>query len=368
VEAPERCDTAIAAGRAGACPTSCDDGDACTADALMGSACNAYCDHAPDPHPEIWGDAIDQDCDGYLRPVLSCTGIRVPGDYATISAALSAIEAGTAVGFICLGEGVYHGDLRAFPSTRNVAIVGVNADVTRIQGHIEMIANATTHPTVEIAGVTVTGGIHATNAELYVHDAVVRGTSTSIGIYAVGTGSLTALRTEVSGTPTTDAIQASSRRPSYVRNCYLHDARYGVAVSTTTSASSSVLIENNTILDMRTGILGYAFTGGGSYALTYRNNIIARSTQYAVDLSAAPTAHSNNALFGNMTNYNGLAGAGLGYVTSDPRLDTSYVPPVPGSTSPLLGAASSSAPADDYWRVARDAAPDIGAVERTAAH
>ncbi len=43
----ELCDTGIAAGMTGACPTSCDDGDACTSDVLNGTACLAECEHAP---------------------------------------------------------------------------------------------------------------------------------------------------------------------------------------------------------------------------------------------------------------------------------------------------------------------------------
>ena len=45
VEHLERCDTKIPAGQKGACPTSCDDGKACTADRLVGSACGAYCEN-----------------------------------------------------------------------------------------------------------------------------------------------------------------------------------------------------------------------------------------------------------------------------------------------------------------------------------
>lgn len=39
----EACDTAITSG-AGACPSSCDDGDACTTDAIAGSECSATCE------------------------------------------------------------------------------------------------------------------------------------------------------------------------------------------------------------------------------------------------------------------------------------------------------------------------------------
>src|SRR5690349_13401911 len=46
VDADETCDTAIASG-ATACPSGCDDGNACTTDTLSGSACTAACEHAP---------------------------------------------------------------------------------------------------------------------------------------------------------------------------------------------------------------------------------------------------------------------------------------------------------------------------------
>jgi hypothetical protein len=42
----ETCDSAIASG-ASACPASCDDGNACTADTLSGEGCTAACAHAP---------------------------------------------------------------------------------------------------------------------------------------------------------------------------------------------------------------------------------------------------------------------------------------------------------------------------------
>ncbi len=47
VEAGETCDTLIAAGMPGAGPTTCNDGRACTTDALSGSACTAMCTATP---------------------------------------------------------------------------------------------------------------------------------------------------------------------------------------------------------------------------------------------------------------------------------------------------------------------------------
>jgi len=43
----ELCDTAIPAGSPGACPTTCDDGDACTADSLNGTECTSECVAGP---------------------------------------------------------------------------------------------------------------------------------------------------------------------------------------------------------------------------------------------------------------------------------------------------------------------------------
>ncbi|MBW2731940.1 MAG: hypothetical protein JRH20_06070 [Deltaproteobacteria bacterium] len=48
VELGETCDTRISAGQQGACPTSCDDGAACTLDRLVGSGCGVACSN-----PEI---------------------------------------------------------------------------------------------------------------------------------------------------------------------------------------------------------------------------------------------------------------------------------------------------------------------------
>ena len=45
LEPGEACDTAIAAGQPGACPTSCEDNAACTNDKLVGAGCSAECSH-----------------------------------------------------------------------------------------------------------------------------------------------------------------------------------------------------------------------------------------------------------------------------------------------------------------------------------
>ncbi len=45
LESDEKCDTGISVGYFGACPTNCSDGNPCTQDNLLGSGCDARCEH-----------------------------------------------------------------------------------------------------------------------------------------------------------------------------------------------------------------------------------------------------------------------------------------------------------------------------------
>jgi hypothetical protein len=78
----ETCDSAIAAGQVGACPTSCDDNNSCTTDTMVGSVqtCDVACDHQAITQC-IAGDGCcpsgcthdsDNDCSGACGTSLSC--------------------------------------------------------------------------------------------------------------------------------------------------------------------------------------------------------------------------------------------------------------------------------------------------------
>jgi cysteine-rich repeat protein len=95
VSAGETCDTDIAPGQPGACPTSCSDGQACTTDSLVGGGtCTATCAHAPVVQPKN-GDGCcppignannDNDCSAVCgnhvpEPGEDCdVGDTTPGD------------------------------------------------------------------------------------------------------------------------------------------------------------------------------------------------------------------------------------------------------------------------------------------------
>jgi hypothetical protein len=95
VDAGELCDTGIASGKKGACPTDCDDKIACTQNFLAGIGCNARCEsetvdtcdseQSDGCCPQSCDQTSDLDCqptcgDGVLDPGELCdTGVQEPG-------------------------------------------------------------------------------------------------------------------------------------------------------------------------------------------------------------------------------------------------------------------------------------------------
>jgi cysteine-rich repeat protein len=90
VNAVELCDIGIVAGQPGACPTDCDDGDACTMDVLSGDSCQSACINS-EITSNINGDGccpagsdstLDSDC-----PVVCGNAIVEPGETCDIAIA-----------------------------------------------------------------------------------------------------------------------------------------------------------------------------------------------------------------------------------------------------------------------------------------
>lgn len=108
VEAGEACDTAIAAGMLGACPTDCSDGMPCTADVLMGTGCNATCSNtiittigaADLCCPTGASSANDPDCpagcgNGVLDPGENCDTMIAAGQPGACPTAASCNDSNT---------------------------------------------------------------------------------------------------------------------------------------------------------------------------------------------------------------------------------------------------------------------------------
>ncbi len=307
----------------------------------------------------------DQTCMGNVCQAAACVGPSVPGDYATISAAIAALaNAGTDV-TICLKAQTYPSSTFTITDTgnhqKNFKLVGVSADATIIQGAVTL---GTGFASASITGVTIDGqasyALQASNVPttFTLTASRLRGSSTT-SLYNFG--SITFDGVDVQPAMTNGyAIQITAQNAStashfVLKNSYVHDAAYCVYASSV----QTVDVMNNTLIGCQNGIYG---SGGG--ALNYWNNVIAKNTANGVNiLSPVTVTHGNNALWANMTNYAGLAVAGMGYVTSDCNLDT-HSPPALGASSPCKHAGDPMhAPIVDYYDVTRNAPVDIGAVE-----
>ncbi len=316
----------------------------------------------------------------------ACTGTQVPGDYATIQAALNALV-GTSDAKICLKAQSYPETVSVSSSIttntpKSLEIVGVSSSSTTINS-LNISGNPFSH--IVVRGVAFTSAVSFTanpeKIELY---GVKLGTAstTSYALQADSNADLLLDGCEVTASPSYYAIYLIRSTSSYgslttslapkvtIQNSWIHDAQYGVYVYTGSSYSGSqptlnVSLVNDTLSGNNFGI----YTAGGSYVptnLTYVNDVIVNSKTYGVSLSASQTTVTakNNALWNNTNNYAGSATDGAGYVKADLKLDSSQSPPALGAGSPARGAADATmAPEVDFWDVTRPSNPDIGAVQ-----
>jgi cysteine-rich repeat protein len=110
----EACDSAIAAGQPGACPTDCDDDLGCTTDVLSGIACQAACMHstitatAPGDGccPTGASNLVDNDCPAVCGNSIIETGERC--DTGIAAGMAGACPAGCNDGFVCTTDTLMH--------------------------------------------------------------------------------------------------------------------------------------------------------------------------------------------------------------------------------------------------------------------
>ncbi|MEO8798136.1 MAG: right-handed parallel beta-helix repeat-containing protein [Polyangiaceae bacterium] len=315
----------------------------------------------------------------------ACTGTQVPGDYATIQAALTALV-GTTDAKICLKAQSYPETVSFSSSSttntpKSVEIVGVSSSSTTINA-LNISGNPFSHVVVRGVAFTSTVSFTANPEKIELYGVRLGNASTtSYALQVDSNADLLLDGCEVTASPSYYGIYLSRSTSAYgavttslapkvtIRNSWIHDAQYGVYTSTSSYSGSqptlNVSLVNNTFSGNNYGIS----TTGGSYIpmnLTYVNNVIVNSKTYGVSLSAAQTTVTakNNALWNNVNNYAGSATDGAGYVKADLKLDSSQSPPALGAGSPARGAADATmAPEVDFWDVTRPSTPDIGAVQ-----
>jgi hypothetical protein len=330
----------------------------------------------------------------------TCTGYHVPGDYATVQAAASAVGPGG--GTICVGAGTFAEDV--FVSGQNPVVVqGISAAKTTVRsfslsGSVSVKGLATTATSsispgldvmlsnVRLAASSGTALVVGTNGggvvgkRIRILASQIAGASGGVRFdNAYDKNDLFSIeRCDVSS-PAGPAIWMNELTSSLanspvrlsVENSWIHDSREGLLFTAprgctscpypNTPTSDAITLVNDTFTANATAVRA-ATERPGTPELRIHNSLFSKNT-LAVSVSNGIDAQASHDLFfANTTNYEGVVD-GPSTVKADPKLDGT-TPPRPGPGSAAGGAADPArAPARDYWGRARGAAADIGAVE-----
>ena len=298
----------------------------------------------------------DQQCQNNAC-VTACTGSKVPGDYATIQGAVTALATAQMDATICLSGQTYSEAVTAAASpTKLLTIIGTSG--TKINSlSVTGSYSKVTLKAFGVGTVTINGpspvdaiGIHADTFQastaqvgaVLIDGCDLGATAQSYGLY-------------VYRTTTSQPLTVTAQ------NTWFHGATNGAFVNAVTNSNLTAIFLNDTFTASGRGLYS---ASTGTITLTYLNSIFSGLTIAGITLTGGHTVtHSNNLLFGNAANYAGTAVDGAGYVKADPLLDTG-TPPELKQGSPARGAADvAKAPAKDYWAVPRGSSADIGAVE-----
>jgi len=337
--------------RAGSCVTSCDSGySALDGECVSGTVCSGR-------------RCLDGQSCGESGCELPCddpAALHVPGDYATLGAALDALWAAEAGGTVCLAPGDY-GDQSIY-ARRLVTVVGGGPEQLRF-GTID-VGGPVAVRGFSAARIGARGfeGASAQFTACRVTEEVRADVSTSIG---AGWIDLAFAGCEIGG-PGSGGVRVTVPPFAHagafltLESCWIHDSmEAGVRAGSSEGEPMTVTIRNCTLTGNASGIE----ISGRTTAATVVNDVIVGSG-VAIELTeTVPVTYSHIALWNNTTRYAGIAGPPPGLVTDDPRLDASSPPaPMPGSA--LLGAADpSTATSADFYGVSRAGRADIGAVQ-----
>ena len=306
-----------------------------------------------------------------------CTGTKVPGDYATISSAITALAAAGSDVTICLGAIQAGETVSISDPAAHMKKLSITA-IAPLQTTLGSVSVGTGFSEVTLVGfgtsstVTVSGapkvtmrGLKMSSPSSYAVQLSNASTATGSSVVIDGCDISTTTATSTTGYGVYVASSYATPFAVAIQNSYIHNAAYGI-YTYAYAGTLELTVANNTIDKASNGIYVYGSTGTGSAAVKYFNNIISNSTMTAVTVSGTTTAltHSNNALFGNTTNYGGTAVEGTAYVKTACDFDTSSGVPEPKAGSPCKGAGKSDgAPPLDYWNALRPTAIDLGAVQ-----
>lgn len=300
-----------------------------------------------------------------------CTGTKVPGDYATITSAVTALAASGNDVTICLGaiqagESVSISSTAATPKALKIIATAPllttlgSVSVSTGFSEVTLVGFGTSSTmTVQGAPKVTLKGLKLSSASSYALQ--VRGSSLTTPSTVIVDG-CDISSTTASGYGVYVDNSLSAPFNVSITNSYIHGAQYGLYLAGT-NPSLGLTILNNTFDKAQYAI---NLTGAPTAVVSYVNNIISNSTMVGVTVQTGMTGitHSNNALFGNVTNYAGIAVEGTGYVKTDCQLDMVTGVPQTKAGSPCRGVGKpEGAPAVDFWNASRGSKIDLGAVQ-----
>jgi hypothetical protein len=292
-------------------------------------------DGDPDVNPaasEIYGDSVDEDCDGTTTPSGTWCTPNVPTTYATVADAVSA-----GVTDICLDTGTYSygGTLVGTVSGQGMAgstfvggLQGTATDVT-VQGNIALTTDGT------FTRVRSIGGIHA-----YLPSATAPGFTVTLRQCDVSGVGYTVWAENVQDT---DAALTVSIYDSYLHGS--HDGVFADAagnISTGKSPDVDVYVYGSTLIDSDADLYVRSLDMADVTLRIY-------DTVYEFSGGAAASYGSYHRYLYNTS-------------TDSSTLDMGYTPPRPAAGSPLIDAGGGYGSTTDFWGLPRTV-PDIGAVE-----
>jgi hypothetical protein len=300
-----------------------------------------------------------------------CTGTKVPGDYATITSAVTALGAAGNDVTICLGA-IQAGEsvsISSAATTPKALKIIATAPLLTTLGSVSVGAGFSE---VTLVGFGTSATVNVTGANKVTLRGLKLSTASSAALQLSGSGLATPSAIIVDGCDI--GSTGASAYNVYVNNAqtapfdvsitnsYIHGGTYGVYLSGS-NPSLKLKILNNTIDKTQYAI---NLTGAPTAVVSYVNNIISNSTMVGVTVATGMTGvtHSNNALFGNTTNYAGIAVEGTDYIKVDCQLDMATGVPQTKTGSPCRGVGKADgAPPTDYWNASRAGKIDLGAVQ-----
>lgn len=316
-------------------------------------------------------------CESGTCTAAPCMGATVPGDYATIQSAATALAAAGNDATICLANQEYPapvGNTILLDDIGNhgktLRIVGQGRDRSRItarfsigqQGWSKITFEGVqiTAPSQAAIGMSGFGNVEVIASRLRGPDGIeafngatlrVDGTVFEVTNYGISL---------FHNTPTAGDMKVRVENSVFLADGYAIDANSGVP-----AAKMSITVVGSTFFDVDVGIDLNSIDLGGGITATISNSIFTDIGGHAIAWSPRDTVtHTSNALWNNTPNYSGIASDGPGYVKVDCLLTSTSPTPTPGAGSPCRDAADSAhATTHDFYGVVRGSPADIGAAE-----